>query len=198
VLPDLCSWSISNTPPTFVGYSVLKALGWLEDDQPPFNILGHSLGTGVSMILASLVGTRCKRVVLIEAFGSNSVGADEAVTVLLEAAKAECVEAVVVPRAGGEMPLALPSRVAAALGKLKVYPSIEAAARRRQEGNLIGSMTLAAAQTLCERGCVPAMGDSAGSEDAVVFGSDPLLKQVCSTKHNLARFIALSSLRTYC
>jgi hypothetical protein len=146
------------------------------------------------MILASLVGTRCKRVVLIEAFGSNSVGADEAVTVLLEAAKAECVEAVMVPRDVGEMPLALPSRVAAALGKLKVYSSVDAAARRRQEGNLIGAMTLAAAQKLCERGCVPAVGDSAGG---VVFGSDPFLKQVFSTKHNRARLTTLASYRIH-
>lgn len=142
------------------GCHVADQLGWL---QRGFSVLGHSLGAGVAMLVAAMAGPACQRLVLLDGFGPG-VSEDHEVAGLLLQAVAEA-RLLATPQPTGK-------------ATIRVYPDLEAAALKRQQGNVVGTITLEATRTLCKRGCKPAPGAGKGKVPikAVVWSADPALK----------------------
>lgn len=137
------------------GYAILEKLGWLETG---CNVMGHSLGSGVAMLLASTLGPQCGRLVLLDALGPIASPEREAPDILRSALH----------------DLGSPPAQ-------KAYPNLQAAAHRRQQGNVVGTISLEAATLLCLRGCKPAPSDLAVApkdwmDHPVIWSADPTVR----------------------
>ncbi len=113
------------------------ALGWSR-----FSLLGHSMGAGVAMFAAAAAPERVERLVMIEGLGPLTAPDSEAPAIL---------------RTGWAATARWRDRTP------RVYPDLEAAARRQQEVN--PWLTLDAARCLAARGTRPAGGGRVFSRD---------------------------------
>jgi len=117
------------------------ALGWEK-----FSLLGHSLGGSVASVVAGAFPDRISRLVMVEAIGAFGNTPEEA-------------------------PAAFASAVKAEMRKPNIYPTIEAAAVRRSEANVVGTLPIDAARLLAARGVQPST-----DQPGFVWRYDPALK----------------------
>jgi pimeloyl-ACP methyl ester carboxylesterase len=129
-------------------HDVADALGWRT-----FGIIGHSMGGSVAAIYAGTQPERVRQLITVEAVGPWC-----------------------------EPPSAWPDDLGRALQKRasgnppRFFADAEAAAQRRSAGNVVGSLHLQAARTLCARGLVTRrewrqLRRSAGGVDSPSAGS---------------------------
>ncbi len=154
VAPDLPGHGASAHLPPGADYSfaaavnavldVADALGWDR-----FALLGHSMGAGISSLVAAACPQRVERLVAIEALGALAEVPERTVSRLRDAVAAM---------------RALPRK------SLRVFPDTVVAARARMvAGAQVGSrLSEAASKLLVERGVVPVEG-------GFVWSSDPRL-----------------------
>lgn len=134
--------------------AVVDELGW-ADAANPFSLMGHSLGGGVAGVFAGTFPGLVRQLVLVEALGPWSQPADEAATSLANAlSKRRPLHVAPRPR--------------------RTFKSIEEAAQRRSEGNIVGKLPPSAARVLCQRGLLPAAAEVDGAK-AVAWSTDPAL-----------------------
>jgi pimeloyl-ACP methyl ester carboxylesterase len=127
---------------------IADALGWAR-----FALLGHSMGAGISSLVAAGAPERVQRLVAIEALG--------ALAEVPERTAARLREAVAATRA--------------LRGKrLRVFPDIAVAVRARMQGVTGSALSEDAARLLVERGLAPAQGDD-GAVQGYAWSSDPRL-----------------------
>ena len=104
-------------------------------DLERFTLMGHSMGTGVSTMLAGSFPDRVEKLILIEGIGSNTSEAEEAPRVLRSAV----------------------SDMKRAAAKSKpIYETRDEAVEARMKG--IGGISRAAAESLCSRGLMSVSG----------------------------------------
>ncbi|MET0583107.1 MAG: alpha/beta hydrolase [Pseudoxanthomonas sp.] len=115
---------------------VADALGWER-----FALLGHSMGAGISSILAASVPQRIERLVAIEALGALAEAPERTAQRLREGIAAA---------------RALPSK------KLRVFPDLAAPVRARMQANQLSE---ASARLLVERGVAAVEGGFVWSSD---------------------------------
>eukprot|EP00301_Raphidiophrys_heterophryoidea_P020788 c5390_g1_i2.p1 GENE.c5390_g1_i2~~c5390_g1_i2.p1 ORF type:complete len:136 (+),score=29.47 c5390_g1_i2:397-804(+) len=113
-----------------------------------FNLIGHSMGGAVATLIAGTFPEIVSRLIVIEALGPFT-------------------------KQPAQMPTALRESLEKVSSKKRVFPSIEEAAKRRSEGNLVDKLPLHAARILCSRGLRPTEDDS--DEKGFVWASDPKL-----------------------
>ena len=107
-------------------HDVADALKWRT-----FGLIGHSMGAGIAVVYAGTFPGRVRQLISVEAVGPW-------------------------PESPGNMPASL----ARALNKRasgrppRFFPNAEAAAQRRSAGNVVGTLSLPAARTLCVRGLI--------------------------------------------
>lgn len=154
VAPDLPGHGASPHLPPGADYSfaaavnsvldIADALGWDR-----FSLLGHSMGAGISSLVAAACPQRVERLVAIEALGALADVPERTVARLREAIAAT---------------RALPAK------SLRVFPDIAVAVRARMAaGTQIGSrLSEPVARLLVERGVAPVEG-------GFVWSSDPRL-----------------------
>jgi pimeloyl-ACP methyl ester carboxylesterase len=126
---------------------VADALGW-----DTFSLLGHSMGAGISSLVAAGAPERVRRLVAIEALGALAEAPERTAARLREAVAAT---------------RALPGK------RLRVFPDIALAVRARMQGVTGSALSEAAARLLVERGIAPAQGDDGAAGYA--WSSDPRL-----------------------
>lgn len=117
------------------------ALGWEK-----FSLLGHSLGGSVASVVAGAFPERISRLVMVEAIGAFGTTSQES-------------------------PEAFAASVRAQLRKPNIYPTVEAAAVRRSEANVVGTLPLEAARLLAARGV-----EASTEQPGFVWRYDPALK----------------------
>ena len=151
VAPDLPGHGASAHLPPGADYSfavavnsvfdIADALGWDR-----FHLLGHSMGAGISSLVAAACPQRVERLVAIEALGALAEVPERTVKRLREAIAAT---------------RALPGK------SLRVFPDIAIAVRARMNaGAQVGSrLEEAAARLLVERGIAPVEGGFVWSTD---------------------------------
>jgi pimeloyl-ACP methyl ester carboxylesterase len=126
---------------------IADALGW-----ETFSLLGHSMGAGISSLVAAGAPERVRRLVAIEALGALAEEPARTAARLREAVAA----------------------TRALQGKrLRVFPDIAVAVRARMQGVTGSALSEDAARLLVERGIAPVRGDDAG--DGLAWSSDPRL-----------------------
>jgi pimeloyl-ACP methyl ester carboxylesterase len=126
---------------------IVDALGW-----ETFSLLGHSMGAGISSLVAAGAPERVRRVVAIEALGALAEEPERTASRLREAVAA----------------------TRALRGKrLRVFPDIALAVRARMQGVTGSALSEGAARLLVERGIAPVRGDGGG--DGFAWSSDPRL-----------------------
>eukprot|EP00747_Dinoflagellata_sp_TGD_P171861 gnl/TRDRNA2_/TRDRNA2_206921_c0_seq1.p1 gnl/TRDRNA2_/TRDRNA2_206921_c0~~gnl/TRDRNA2_/TRDRNA2_206921_c0_seq1.p1 ORF type:complete len:389 (-),score=47.99 gnl/TRDRNA2_/TRDRNA2_206921_c0_seq1:20-1147(-) len=130
---------------------VADALGWAN-----FSIVGHSLGGYAAGIAAGTQPERVTRLVMLDIIGPTGRQAIDAPAVL-----AKSVSWIAERSAGGAK---------AGGSRLKVFPTVEEAAKQRSEKNIGGPMTLSNAMLIASRGVVSSQADSA---QGFVWASDP-------------------------
>ncbi|HEU4991977.1 MAG TPA: alpha/beta hydrolase [Luteimonas sp.] len=126
---------------------VADALGW-----DTFSLLGHSMGAGISSLVAAGAPERVRRLVAIEALGALAEEPGRTAARLREAIAAT---------------RALPGK------RLRVFPDIALAVRARMQGVTGSALSEGAARLLVERGIAPAQGDDGVAGYA--WSSDPRL-----------------------
>ena len=126
---------------------IADALGW-----DTFSLLGHSMGAGISSLVAAGAPERVRRLVAIEALGALAEAPERTASRLREAVAAT---------------RALPGK------RLRVFPDIALAVRARMQNVTGSALSEGAARLLVERGLAPARGDD-GSE-GFAWSSDPRL-----------------------
>ncbi|MDH3588215.1 MAG: alpha/beta hydrolase, partial [Gammaproteobacteria bacterium] len=102
--------------------AVADAMGWQR-----FGLLGHSLGASVATLVAGTVPDRVSRLICIEGFGPLTTAAEKAPRQLAKSI----------------------ARYHGSAGSVRLYDSVEAAARTRAEATKV---SIGAARILCERG----------------------------------------------
>ncbi|MCR6664011.1 MAG: alpha/beta hydrolase [Luteimonas sp.] len=146
VAPDLPGHGRSAHQPRGTDYSfagavhhvldIADALGWER-----FSLLGHSMGAGMSSLVAAGAPDRIERLVAIEALGALPETVERTVERLRKAVAAT---------------RALPSK------RLRVFPQLEPAIRARMQANGLGE---ASARLLVERGVSEVEGGFAWNSD---------------------------------
>ena len=126
---------------------IADALGWER-----FSLLGHSMGAGISSLVAASCPERVQRLVAIEALGALAEAPERTAARLRDAVAAT---------------RALPGK------RLRVFPDIATAVRARMQGVTGSALSEDAARLLLERGLVPTQGDDGASGYA--WSSDPRL-----------------------
>jgi pimeloyl-ACP methyl ester carboxylesterase len=126
---------------------VADALGW-----DTFSLLGHSMGAGISSLVAAGAPERVRRLVAIEALGALAEEPGRTAARLREAIAAT---------------RALPGK------RLRVFPDIAIAVRARMQGVTGSALSEDAARLLVERGIAPVQGDDGAMGYA--WSSDPRL-----------------------
>jgi pimeloyl-ACP methyl ester carboxylesterase len=126
---------------------VADALGW-----DTFSLLGHSMGAGISSLVAAGAPERVRRLVAIEALGALAEAPERTAARLREAVAAT---------------RALPGK------RLRVFPDIALAVRARMQGVTGSALSEDAARLLVERGIAPVQGDDGAMGYA--WSSDPRL-----------------------
>lgn len=109
---------------------VVLALGW---SSKPFGLIGHSLGGSVCVMYAGTYPRHVRELILIESLGSWTNPPDKSPPNLRKAIDKYCAKKVAKRR------------------EKKVFPSLESAAKRRSEGNVVNKLPLDAARVLCKR-----------------------------------------------
>ena len=130
---------------------IADALGW-----DTFSLLGHSMGAGISSLVAAGAPERVRRLVAIEALGALAEEPDRTAARLRDAVAA----------------------TRALRGKrLRVFPDIALAVRARMQGVTGSALSEAAARLLVERGIAPVQGGDGGDGDGdgYAWSSDPRL-----------------------
>lgn len=120
---------------------VADALGWEQ-----FALLGHSMGAGISSLIAAACPDRIDRLVAIEALGALAESPEQTVTRMREAVAAN----------------------RALIGKkLRVFPDIETAVRARMQATRVpgSGLTEPLVRLLVERGVTEVAGGYAWSSD---------------------------------
>lgn len=133
-LPRGCDYSFAGTLHTLL--DIADALGWER-----FALLGHSMGAGLSSMLAAGCPDRITRLVAIEALGALPEAPDRTAARLREAVTA------------GR---------ALAGKRLRVFPQLDVAVRARMQAN---SLSEPVARLLAERGTVAVDGGHVWSSD---------------------------------
>jgi len=131
---------------------IADALGWAE-----MSLVGHSLGGYAASLAAGTQPDRIKRLVLLDIIGPNGRPSEDAPAVLAKSVS-WVAERSTGAKAGGS--------------RLRVFPTVEEAAKQRSEKNIGGPMTLSNALLIASRGVVPANG---ALEAGFVWASDPRL-----------------------
>jgi pimeloyl-ACP methyl ester carboxylesterase len=126
---------------------IADALGWER-----FSLLGHSMGAGISSLVAAGCPERVQRFVAIEALGALAE-APERTTARLR-------DAVAATRALRDK-------------RLRLFPDVALAVRARMQGVTGSALSEAAARLLVERGLVPVQGEDGATGHA--WSSDPRL-----------------------
>lgn len=142
----------------------VEALGWLGEGQPPFCLLGHSMGAGIASMLTAVLrdAVRCR--VLIDALGLYSSDPQRAPQQLLDGVRAN---------------QALRDR------PRKAYASVEAAADARVRSARGQPISREAALAIARRGTAPADG-----RDGVCFSHDPRLSAQSLQAFSEAQMVA--------
>jgi len=126
---------------------IADALGW-----DTFSLLGHSMGAGISSLVAAGAPERVRRLVAIEALGALAEAPERTAARLREAVAAT---------------RALPGK------RLRVFPDIALAVRARMQNVTGSALSEGAARLLVERGLAPARGDD--GREGYAWSSDPRL-----------------------
>lgn len=127
---------------------IADALGWER-----FSLLGHSMGAGISSLVAASCPERVRRLVAIEALGALAEAPERTAARLREAVAAT---------------RALPGK------RLRVFPDIALAVRARMQGVTGSTLSEDAARLLVERGLAPVQ-DADGAAQGYAWSSDPRL-----------------------
>ena len=127
---------------------IADALGWER-----FSLLGHSMGAGISSLVAASCPERVRRLVAIEALGALAEAPERTAARLREAVAAT---------------RALPGK------RLRVFPDIALAVRARMQGVTGSSLSEDAARLLVERGLAPVQEMETGAQ-GYAWSSDPRL-----------------------
>jgi pimeloyl-ACP methyl ester carboxylesterase len=128
---------------------IADALGWER-----FSLLGHSMGAGISSLVAASCPERVQRLVAIEALGALAEAPERTAARLREAVAA----------------------TRALRGKrLRVFPDIALAVRARMQGVTGSSLSEGAARLLVERGLAPVQAQHDGAAQGYAWSSDPRL-----------------------
>ncbi len=127
---------------------IADALGWER-----FSLLGHSMGAGISSLVAASCPERVRRLVAIEALGALAEAPERTAARLREAVAAT---------------RALPGK------RLRVFPDIALAVRARMQGVTGSPLSEDAARLLVERGLAPVQ-DAGGAAQGYAWSSDPRL-----------------------
>jgi len=109
---------------------VTNCLGWSR-----FSVLGHSLGSSVAAMLAAVIPERVRRLIMLEGLGPFS-------------------------REEKAVVRSLRARIIASKPIAGLYPSAEAAIKRRSQANVVGTLDLEAARVLGSRGLAKSKEDS--------------------------------------
>eukprot|EP00299_Pterocystis_sp_00344_P005916 c17665_g1_i1.p1 GENE.c17665_g1_i1~~c17665_g1_i1.p1 ORF type:complete len:356 (-),score=51.29 c17665_g1_i1:20-1042(-) len=121
---------------------VVHELGWAK-----FNVLGHSMGGAVASCLAAAIPEKVHRLIVIEALGPWTRPTYEVVPNFVQA---------ITKKAPGT--------------NRRIFATIEEAAQRRSEGNIVNQLPIEAARILCRRGLV-----EAPEGNGYVWASDSVL-----------------------
>lgn len=109
--------------------AVADALGWQT-----FNLLGHSMGAGISSLVPAAFPDRVRRIALLEGVGPMAAGAETAASQLVSA---------------------LGDEVRASAAEPRIFPDLESAVAARKRNT---DLTTDAARRLVERGTEPVDG----------------------------------------
>jgi pimeloyl-ACP methyl ester carboxylesterase len=130
---------------------IADALGWAR-----FTLVGHSLGGLAASVAAGTQPDRIVRLVMLDISGPNGQQADEAPEALAKSV-AWVAERSTGAKSGGS--------------RLKVFSTMEEAAKQRAEKNIGGPMTVSNAMLMASRGVVEVKGEQSG----LIWASDPNL-----------------------